>query len=272
MHLTAIAIAIAVLTACGGNTPATSPRKLVLTGSSTVAPVVAELAKRYEAAHPGVRIEVQTGGSGRGIADAASGAADLGMASRALKADELQALTGHVIARDGVALLVHRDNPLAGLSREQVIGIYSGATTDWATLGGTQQAIAVVSKVSGRATLEVFLAHFGLKEEQVKAQVLVGENLEVVKTVSGNPQAIGYVSIGTAEQEIRAGSPIRLVALDGVMPSTAAVAAGRYPLFRPLILVSKGQPADLARDFLVFARSADGAALIAAQSFIPAAE
>ena len=85
--------------------------KLTLTGSSTVAPLAGELAKRYESLHPGVRIDVQTGGSSRGIADARRGTADIGMASRALKPGE-EDLAAHTIALDGITVIVHKDNPV----------------------------------------------------------------------------------------------------------------------------------------------------------------
>src|SRR5262249_48034346 len=94
--------------------------KIVLTGSSTVAPLAAEIGKRFEALHPGVRVDVQTGGSSRGIADARQGLADIGMVSRALKPEEND-LHAFAIARDGVCIIVHRENPVRTLTDQQVI-------------------------------------------------------------------------------------------------------------------------------------------------------
>ena len=96
--------------------------KLVLTGSSTVAPLAAEIGKRFESLHPGVRVNVQTGGSSRGIADARQGLNDIGTVSRPLKTKEHD-LRAFTIARDGICLIVHESNPMKGLSDRQVVGI-----------------------------------------------------------------------------------------------------------------------------------------------------
>ncbi|NEQ29371.1 MAG: phosphate ABC transporter substrate-binding protein [Microcoleus sp. SIO2G3] len=99
--------------------------KLVLTGSSTVAPLASEIAKRFESEHPGVRVDVQSGGSSRGISDARQGVADIGMVSRALKPEE-QDLKASSIARDGVTVILHKDNPVPSLNDKQVVDIYTG--------------------------------------------------------------------------------------------------------------------------------------------------
>ena len=102
-----------------------SQGKLVLTGSSTVAPLAAEIGKRFEAGHPGVRVDVQSGGSSRGVTDARKGLANIGMVSRALK-DEEKDLKAFSIARDGVGITLHKDNPVQTLSDRQVVDIYTG--------------------------------------------------------------------------------------------------------------------------------------------------
>lgn len=255
-----------LFTACGSS----NDKTLIITGSSTVAPVVSEIAKRFEASHPGVRVDIQTGGSSRGISDARDKTAHIGMISRDLKDSESD-LTAHILARDGVAMIVHRDNPVSDLSTDTIKGIYTGTISDWSAAGGTPGPITVVNKASGRATLEVFLTHFGLKEPDIKAHVVIGENQEGIKTVTGNPRSIAYVSIGTAEYEVAAGTPIKLVRLDGAAPSTEAVASGSYPMFRPLSLITAGQPSELAAQFITFARSKDVHDLVRAQHFVPVA-
>ena len=97
--------------------------KLTITGSSTVAPLVSEIGKRFEQLHQGVRIDVQTGGSSRGITDATRGTADIGMSSRALKDSETTGVRAHTIAQDGVAILVHASNPVSNLDEAQILGI-----------------------------------------------------------------------------------------------------------------------------------------------------
>ncbi|MBW3540051.1 MAG: phosphate ABC transporter substrate-binding protein [Planctomycetes bacterium] len=242
--------------------------RLVLTGSSTVAPLASEIAKRFEAESPGVRIDVQSGGSSRGIADARRGLADVGMVSRALKADEhdLHAVT---IARDGIGVIVHADNPVAALDDEQIAGIYTGRIENWSAVGGEDAPITVVNKAEGRSTLELFLAHFGLASEDIQADVVIGDNEQGVKTVAGNPHAIGYVSIGTAEYDAAQGVPIRLLPLGGVPASSAAVADGTFPLSRPLNLVTRQEPTGLVKEFLDFARSERVHDIVREQSFVP---
>ncbi|MBI1313474.1 phosphate ABC transporter substrate-binding protein [bacterium] len=242
--------------------------KLVLTGSSTVAPLAVEIAKRFETEHPDVRVDVQTGGSSRGIADALSGVADLGLASRALKKDEVeQGLVGHQLAIDGVSVIVNADNPLSSLTSGQVVQLFTGAITNWSELGGEDADVVIVNKAEGRATLEVFLNHFGLKNEQITADVVVGDNQHGIKTVAGNRLAIGYVSIGAAQSEADLGTPIRVLPVDGIELTTENVASGAFKITRPLLIVSKGEPTGLAAAFLDYAKSPQMHDLIRAQGF-----
>ncbi len=245
------------LVACSGDPSggAQTANKLVLTGSSTVAPLTAEIAKRFEAEHPGVRIDVQTGGSSRGIADARSGIADVGLASRALKPDE-QDLVAHTIAIDGIALIAHASNPLNSLSADQVRALFRGEAANWTALGGPDRAVTIVNKAEGRSTLELFLHHFGLAAPDIRAAAVIGDNEQGIKTVAANPGALGYVSIGSAEYAATHGVAIRLMALDGIAASVSTVQSGQYPLSRPLNLVTLGPPQGLAQRFIAYAQSA----------------
>lgn len=241
--------------------------RLTLTGSSTVAPLALEIAKRYEKQNPGVRVDVQTGGSSRGIHDARVGLADIGMVSRALK-DSEQDLKPFLIAMDGIGIIVHKSNTVAALDDQQIIAIYTGSIRNWQFAGGPDLPITVVTKAEGRSTLELFLQHFGLKNSRIEAQVVIGDNQQGIKTVAGNPGAIGYVSLGAAEYEEQRGTPIRLLPLGGQSATVAGVASGSYPLSRQLNLVVRGQPVGLASDFLRFAQSAAVRELIEAQFFV----
>jgi len=240
---------------------------LTITGSSTIAPLALEIAKRFEVSHPGTRVEVQSGGTSRGVSDVRQGLAQIGMVSRALKADETDLLPV-LIARDGVAMIAHSTNPVSALSKDQVVSIYKGETRTWDKAGGPARPITVVNKAEGRSTLEIFLHYFGMAAKDVKAQVIVGENEQAIKTVIGNPDAIAYVSIGTAEFEKQHGAPIKLIAVDGVVPSTAAVADSKYPIARQLNLVTRGNTNDLTKTFLAYANSNDVADLVESQHFV----
>jgi phosphate transport system substrate-binding protein len=242
--------------------------KIVATGASTVAPLIAEIGKRYETEHPDTQIDVQTGGSARGVNDARTGLSNIGLVSRPLKDDEKD-LTAFPIARDGVAIILHRDNAVSALSNEQIVDIYTGKITDWSAVGGKPGPITVVNKAEGRSTLELFLHHFKLKASDVKAQVIIGDNQQGIKTVSGNPGSIGYVSIGTAEFETGQGTPIKLLGLGGVPATIANVQNGSFPLARPLNLVTKGEPAGPIKAFIEYAQSPQVQDLVKEQFFVP---
>jgi phosphate transport system substrate-binding protein len=242
-------VAMLSLSACGdgasapGATPAAgAAARITVVGSSTVSPLMAEIAKDFEKSKPDVRVDVQAGGSSRGITDVRNGVAEVGMISRALKPDESD--LGHtLVARDGVSMIVHRDNPIPGLSKAQLVDIYTGKITNWSQLGGPDLAITVVSKAEGRSTLEVFSDYVGLSYKDIKAQMIIGDNQQGIQAVSSTPGAITYVSIGTAEYEAGNGAAIRLVPLDGMTPTTQAVAEGRFPMVRELNLVYKSPAA-----------------------------
>ncbi len=260
-------VAIGYATQLGAQTKGVTQR-LVVTGSSTVAPLVNEIARRFELAHPEVRIDVQTGGSSRGITEVRHSIAAIGMVSRALKPDEGD-LRAFAIAQDGIGIIVHAGNPVAGLGRQQIADIYTGKITRWNALGGTDARITVVHKAEGRSTLELFLDYIQRKNSEIKPHVIIGDNAQGIKAVTGNPQAIGYVSIGAAEFEVRRGSPLRLLPLDGRAASVEAVRQGVFPLSRPLNLVTLGEPHGLARQFIEFARSPQVHDLVEAQYFVP---
>lgn len=257
-------VGMAAGSALAGNTS-----RLTATGSSTVAPLLAELARAYETEHPDVRIDVQTGGSSRGVADAMSGQADIGMASRALKPAE-QGLHAYTIARDGIAVIVHRDNPLSSIDRETVRKIYTGTIKDWQEIDGVSgKQIVVVNKAAGHSTLELFLKYLGIAPDQVRAHIVIGDNQQGLKTVAGNRSAMGYVSIGAALQAQAEGLPIKLVTLDGIEPTLATVVDGSYPITRPLNLLTRAPAEGNVDGLLELARSADGHAIIESLNFVP---
>lgn len=244
--------------------------KLILTGSSTVAPLTGEIGKRFEVEFPHARIDVQSGGSSRGIADVRQGLADLGMVSRDLKAGEKD-LVSFVIARDGIGIIVHESNPVERLSNEQITSIYTKKIKNWGEVGGENAPIIVVNKAEGRSTLEIFLEYFSLRNSEIGADIVIGENVQGLKTVAINSNAIGYVSIGAAEFDIAKGAPIKLLPLNGIAATADAVATGEYPLSRALNLVSRSQPEGLSEAFIAFARSAQMKPVITELGFVPVA-
>lgn len=241
-----------------------------LTGSSTVGPLMNEIGKRFEQQHPEVRVEVQLGGSSRGVADTRRGLCDIGMISRATRDDESD-LHAFAIARDGVGIILHADNAVAELTEKQIVEIYTGRIHNWKAVGGNDRAITVVHKAEGRSTLEVFTQFFGIANRDVRADVVIGDNQQGIKTVAGNPDAIGYVSIGTAEFVREMGMPIKLLPLAGVEASTTSVANGDFPISRTLNLVTSSPPQGLVKELIEVAQSTDVHDLIEELSFVPIA-
>lgn len=243
-------------------------KKLVITGSSTIAPLVGEIARRFESMNSGIRIDVQTGGSSRGINDTRNGVADIGMVSRALKPDEVD-LHGFTIALDGVSIILHASNSVTTLNQQQIVDIFTGRITNWKLVGGQDARITVVNKAEGRSTLEIFLDYFELKNSDIKPHVIIGDNPQGIKTVAGNVNAIGYVSIGAAEFEINYGVPVKLLPLDGVDASVVNVQRGIFPLSRPLNLITRTVPQGFTKDFVEFSRSTQVHDLIKTQYYVP---
>ena len=242
--------------------------KLIITGSSTMAPLLADIGKRFETTYPGKRVDVQTGGSSRGLADATSGLADIGMVSRALKPQD-GPVQGTIIARDGIAIILHATNTVRELSDDQIRQIFTGHLTHWNQAGGQNTPITVVSKAQGRSTLELFLHYFHLRNRDIHSHVVIGDNEQGIKTVAGNPHAIGYVSIGTAQYDATHGIPIKLLPLGQVQATIEAVRDGTFPLSRPLTLVTKSLPVGLIKKFIDFAQSPQAHDLILAHYFVP---
>jgi phosphate transport system substrate-binding protein len=260
------------LAACGSAPASTAAGtlngKIVLTGSSTIAPLVTELGKRFEAEHPGVRIDVQAGGSARGITDTRQGLAGIGMVSRALKDDE-QDLVATTIARDGICIILPASSPITELSRQQITDIYLGKITNWSAVGGPDAPITVVNKAEGRSALEFFTQFCKIEGKDIKAQVVIGDNQQGIKTVAGNPHAIGYVSVGAAEYDATHGTAIKLLPLEGVAATMEHVRDGTFPLSRPLNLVTLGPPDALEQAFIEWARSPAMSSVVEEQFFVP---
>lgn len=242
--------------------------RLVVTGSSTVAPLLAEVAKRFEDMNPGARIDVQTGGSARGITDVRNGLADIGMVSRALGSKEAD-LQGFLVAWDELAMIVHSTNSIAEIPPDKIVAIYTGATENWRDLGGPDAPISVVHKAEGRSTLEVFLKQFKIENTAVMPDVVIGENEQGIKTVEANPTAIGYVSIGAAKVAMAEGARIKLLSVTGLSADNGILPENGASMSRELNLVTAKAPEGLVKSFIDYATSPAVDDLIASHSFVP---
>jgi phosphate transport system substrate-binding protein len=243
---------------------------LRITGSSTLSPLVLEWAEAFMHRHPGSRIDVESGGSARGISDVLAKRASLGMVSRSRRPED-GALVFHEIARDGVAVIVQSQNPLTTLSRHTLQQIYSGAINDWNQVPGSklQGPIGLIHKADGRSTLEVFLEFTGLDASQIVPALVVGDNQHAIRSLESWPLGIAYVSAGEALASAARGSNIRVVALDEVAPDQESIASGHYSFVRGLSLVHAPDPDPATVAFLAFIQTTAPQASLRGVGFVP---
>lgn len=263
--------AIALCTADVAAQPRQPPKlegQLVISGSSTMAPLITDIAAQFQVRHPGVKIVVRAGGSGVGIADVRASTADIGMASRALGAKE-QDLRGYPIGRDGIAVLVHKSNAVADLTEDQMRAIFTGRAAHWNEVGGNRRAIVYIGRTPGRASTEVITHFLRLSDEQLKPHHRAGSNADLIAAIAAEPEGIAYVSVGSAERAVTEGVPIRLLRSNGIEPNNRNIISGDYGIARPLTLVTRQAPVGLARAFIDFALSPAAAGLLRKHDFIP---
>lgn len=259
-----------VLVGCGGKSNAkddsankNEPKSdLVVGGSTSIQPLMEQIAESYNKAGEGT-ITVQGGGSGVGTKGATDGTFDVGMASRDLEGSEVDALDGTEIALDGIVIIVNKDNPVKELSLEQAKQIYTGEITNWKDVGGNDQEIAVVSREEGSGTRDGFESIVGFETDQLVANADIQNATGAVTTsVSGNAQAIGYISMGSVSEEVN------VLSVEGVDASVETVKDGSYKLQRPFILCVKkdSNAGDKLYDFIF---SDEGKKLIEDHKYIP---
>ena len=243
---------------------------LSVTGSTTVLPIVQKTAEKYMDLHSTVNILVSGGGSSVGVKSAGEGTADIGMASREMKDEEK---TGYpdvkpiVVARDGIALIVHPSNPVSSLPVEEIKGIYKGTYTNWSELGGDDMEIVVVGRDSASGTREFFWTEVMDKEDFVATMLEKNSNGAVKQTVSQTPGAIGYVGLGYIDETVKA-VKVREGSRE-TEPTVENVKNGSYPISRSLYLLVKGEPTGLAKDFIDFILSEEGQSIVEEEGFVP---
>ena len=242
--------------------------KLLITGSSTMAPLIEDLGKRFRTRHPGVAITVEAGGSGRGVADARDGKADIGMASRELTPQE-QALFAIPIARDGIVFVVHKDNPLGALTRAQAVEMFSGKIGNWKALGGHDARIEAVTRPAGRGSIEIAAHYLGLASTAIKAAHVIGDNNDVVRLITANRNVIAFISTGGVDDAVQKRLPLKPLVLDGLTPGVGSIRDGTWPMSRPLNLLTRRVPAGVAKAFIEFVLSPAARAVVVDHDFVP---
>lgn len=243
-------------------------RPLVIAGSGTMSPLVRAIADRYREQHPDVAIDIRPLGSDRGLAALRAKQADIAMFSRPLD-ESMTDLVGMPIARDGVSLVVHRDNPVRSLTSAQITAIYARRIGNWRAVGGEDRPIRVLAPEAGRSSAELFARHFAVDLATIPAIDIVTSNAQRLQRVAADRSAIVFMSVGEAERAVAAGQPVHLVAVDGIAATSRNVRKGDFPIARPLTLVTRGLPKGLAREFIEFALSSSVTGLIRQLDFVP---
>jgi phosphate transport system substrate-binding protein len=265
LRTVALAAAFLVLCCClagAGCHRKKSADALCIAGSTSVQPFAEKLAEEYMRTHPRAFIDVQGGGSSAGIFAARQGAADLGASSRELVAQEKD-LIEIPIAYDGIAVIVHKQNPLTNLTIEQIRRIFQGKITDWAALGLAPHFIHVITREEGSGTRNAFEELVMGKDAEITPNALVQDsNGSVREIVANDPYALGYISMGLVDPRVKA------LAVDGVTPTREHVKDRRYKLVRRFLLVARDLRPGACQSFVNFILSAQGQSLLEAEGLV----
>lgn len=266
---TVIIIALLALVAI----PAFAKRgnKVTIAGSTTVLPIAQSCAEEFMNCHPDVNISVRGGGSSVGIASIIAGTVDIGDASRHIKDKELvQARemginpVENVVANDGIVVIVNPANSIKALSLDQVKDIYTGKFLNWKEIGGPNMPIVVISRDVSSGTFEVFKEKVMQGTAGIDGALMLASNNAVVSTVASTPGAIGYAGLGYVT------SSIKVLSIEGVMPSKKTIQSGEYPISRTLHMYTNGKAKGNVKLFLDFVLSPAGQKIVEAQGFVRA--
>lgn len=244
---TRVGLAVAVLFVCWAWPVAygqdAGKKQIVVDGSTTVGPIAKAFAEYYMDQHPDVAISVSESGSGNGAKSLINGTCNVADMSRFMKASEFKAAVdkgimpvAHVVALDGLAVIVHPANPVKGLTLQQVRDIYTGKIKNWREVGGPNRSIVAISRDTNSGTYETFEMLAMKKQKMAGSTEYVGSNGQARARVQATPQAIGYVGLGFLDSTVKA------LEVNGIYPERNIVASGRYPLARPLFMFTNGYP------------------------------
>lgn len=232
-------------------------------GSTAFQPFAEKLAEHFMQSHPDINITVQGGGSAVGVQSALSGAANIGMADLVELPTEAQSLKSFIVARDGLAVVVHPTNPVESLTKEQVRGVFNGEIKNWKEVGGPDKPITVVSREAGSGTRASFEATLG-GIRLTKEAIIQDSNGTVRETVANDENSMGYLSHGLLDEKIKA------IKVDGVDCTTETILSGDYTLVRPVFFLTKGEPTGAVKTFIDFVLSAEGQKIIVDSGLLPA--
>ncbi|MEZ0536574.1 phosphate ABC transporter substrate-binding protein PstS family protein [Caldicellulosiruptoraceae bacterium PP1] len=229
--------------------------RITIAGSTSVQPLADELAKYFMQLYPKVTIDVQGGGSSVGIKSAKEGIADIGTSSRELKPDET-GLKEFKIAEDGIAIVVNPKNPISDLTVEKIRDIFSGKIKNWSELGGKNSKILVVTREEGSGTRGAFEEIIMGKTTITNNAVVQPSTGAVKTTVSQDENAIGYISLGVLDSQVKA------VKVNGVEATEKNARLNKYTIKRPFLFLTKTNPTGVVKEFIDFVLSPEGQAIV----------
>lgn len=234
-------------------------------GSTSMEKVIGALGESFMNNNEGVNFTYNPTGSGSGITAVSEGRCDIGLSSRALKDEEkANGLVETVLAYDGIAIIVNNDNPVTNISLEDLTKVYTGEITNWKDLGGNDTEIVLIGREAGSGTRDGFETITNTKDLCKYRQELTSTG-DVITTVSTNPDAIGYASLASVKDSVKA------LTVDGVTATEATIKDGSYAIQRPFVLVTKDGVAlsETAQSFFDYATSDDASEVIAAAGCVP---
>jgi len=254
--------------------PALQAQKLVIKGSDTLgAKLVPTIAEDYRAQHSGVSFEIAAEGSSTGIAALIAGTADIGMSSRRARAAELSngaskgvTLRPLIVCYDGIAIIVNAANPLTTLTKRQVEQVFTGDVRAWNELGNRAASgpISIYTRNTASGTYADFKALAMNKRDYAPTSQKLAGNEQIVAEVAANPSGIGYVGLAYINAP-----GVKVVAIEGELPSKESVLANRYPYARPNFFYTNGEPQGEAARFIDYVLSEAGQQVVERVGFVP---
>lgn len=256
------ALALSIIAGCAQKTSGT----VTTDGSTSMEKVIGVLGEAFQNENKNITFTYNPTGSGSGIQAVSEGRCDIGLSSRALKQEEIDGgLIETVLAYDGIAVVVHPDNPVSDLDVDTIAKIYTGEITNWKDVGGADAEIVLIGREAGSGTRDGFESIMDTKDKCAYRQELTSTG-NVITAVAQNPDAIGYASLASVDDTVKT------LSVGGVAPSEETVKDGSYAVQRPFVLVTKtdAKLSDAAQKFFDFALSSDNAELISKAGVVPA--
>lgn len=235
-------------------------------GSTSMEKVIGALGEQFQSDNVNVTFTYNPTGSSSGITSVLEGRCDIGLSSRFLKDDEkIQGLTETVLAYDGIAIIVNLENPVEGLTLDQIAQIYTGEVTNWKELGGDDLEIVPIGREAGSGTRDGFESVTGTEDACEYRQELTSTG-DVITTISSNENAIGYASIASIKDTVKT------ISVNGVLPTEETVLDGSYVVQRPFVLVTNSDKdlSETAQKFYDYVLSDGAKDIIYASGVVPA--